>query len=87
MEVYLSGSKGQRELGIRCVIIFLPYWNFYRMLNQNVYSVCETVMQGKALSDTFSLTPMVPFFIWKEQCQLIMNYFLFKAASQIFGSH
>lgn len=30
MEVYLSGCKGQRELGIRCTIIFSPLLEFLR---------------------------------------------------------
>lgn len=30
MEVYLSGCKGQRELGMKCTIIFPPHWNVYR---------------------------------------------------------
>lgn len=59
----------------------------FRMLHQKAQSVRETLTWGKAFSNTFSLTPVMPLFVWEEQWQQIMNYFLFKAVSQIFVSH
>lgn len=77
---YLLGCKGQRGWSIVPPLLCSGCYTERQ-------SVCETQMWGKAFSNIFSLTPVMPLFVWKEQCQQIMNYFLFKAASQIFVSH